>query len=203
MNSMQLSERLSALEHDRDVQNVTLDEKAKAIVAAFPLQVRQWIEREIRSVVGAHPAITEQHGERLSEMKNEMKALLAKMPQMVQEMIGSSGTWPHRDEKFLTAAVQVTDRRNDYWGDGFRKCINGCGALLQKYSYMKDASVSSVPWRIGSDGKITYFSALDIKGAELNSYEASLAAAVSKWREILDFRQQLRKAKASESWDQA
>lgn len=207
MNSKQASERLAALEHDRAVQVETLDTKARAILDELPKLLSKWIEHEMKQKVASNPANTDKlKGEKLSQMKSEMKALLASLPKYINESAGNSESWPHRNEATLAqmALARYSGGAGDnYWEAIFRKCVNQCGNLLGKYSYMADVSEGSAPWRKVGVAKYAYATGLRIDSAEITSYDAGLAAAVSKWEEIRDTKSLLQRVIATEAWDRA
>jgi hypothetical protein len=206
-NSQQLQSEIDDLELKIAPLNVQLDKLYEQFAVSLVPEVTKWMNNHVRRKVDENATKVNAGGvEPLRQIKAELAELIAQLPKICREAIGSPEQWPHRDAPASRIESIPSGSSEPYTVACFRRAINHLGALLGRHGLIVEKSGHYGEWKSAGKGGYRYninpgFDARNYP--VLKEYEANRAERRKLGEAIVEKQKELEKAKARELWDEA
>lgn len=205
-SSKLIEEEIQKLEAELIPVSSQLDAKLEEFTHALEPAVAAWMTAEVKGQVVRNSEKVNSSGvETLRDLKSDLSALIARLPEVCANAMGKPEEWPHR-RPAIALAHRQSSTNESFFAAVFRKSISPLGAVLNKYNLLKEPTGHVSSWEHTSAGNFRY--AINPGFDERNfpsatQYNEIRAGCKKKEAELEAKRQELSKAKASELWDEA
>lgn len=182
-----------------------LDAKMGAFAASLPAVAATWMTKETKDRIECNAAKVNAAGlDKVREIKSDLGALIATLPEKCENAIAHESDWPHRR---VAATAQSTERQSDreyYFISVFRDVISHLGGILDRHGLLVEPFGRHPSWTRSVDGNFRYginpgFEPHTLQSvAEYNVLLIHLRSIVGELERKQD---ELARAKATELWD--
>lgn len=205
-SSKSIEAEIQKLESDLVPVNSRLDEKVNQFANELVPAVADWMTKEVKSQVQRNSEKVNSSGvETLRDLKADLSALIARLPEVCSGAIGKPEEWPHR-RPVIALAQRQSGNQESFFATVFRKSISPLGAVLKKHNLLEVPTGHVNTWEPTSSGNFRY--AINPGFDERNfpsagKYSEIRAGGKKIETELEVKRKELSKAKALELWDEA
>jgi hypothetical protein len=140
----------------------------------------------------------------VKQIKAELASLVALLPKICIEAIGTPEQWPHRRDP-ASSSDRDPASKESYSAASFRRAINQLGPLLAKHGLMDEKRGYVPEWEKSGNGyRYAINPGFDERGFPvLQEYQKKRQEQRQKLEQLLAKRTELEKTKARELWDEA
>jgi hypothetical protein len=173
----------------------------KALVPA----VEAWMRKSVRRRIEENAQKINAGGlELMKQIKAELAALVARLPEICIEAIGMPDQWPHRRNPSSSSDQDVTSRES-YSAGSFRRAINHLGPLLAKHGLIDEKIGYVAEWeRTGNGFRYAINPGFDERQFPvLQEYQKKRQEQRQQLEQLFAKRTELEKARVRELWDEA
>ena len=151
--SSEVAQELASLEASYNAEIAALDKMIVDGRDELVSGVRDWIKREVRSQVEAHPAeVVALGADKLRAFKQKVAELDAGVPALIERLTGEKGKYDHRlapeDSNSATSSAE------QYPKAVFRDAIAPLGAILNAFGLLPNGRYST--WEMSGQNSFRY-----------------------------------------------
>ena len=153
MKSEELSKEIEQYQQKAGSLISHMDGLCIKIRDAMPIAAASWINKEVERQIIEKSDIVQSLGiEKLKELKNRLKNLTEKLPEIVKVEIEDRSKWPHYTETLKTT-VPVGE---PYFNKVFRNVISSLGSILNEFGLIIEVGPFYTSWQRSSNGGYYY-----------------------------------------------
>lgn len=205
MKSEDIANKIKELEQKTKQLQSQMDILYREIIKGMPTAAATWMNREVESKVKENASVVEALGmEKLKELKSKLKALIEKLPTLVDAAFQDKSKWPH----YIESEPNRRERPEEHhWMRVFREVISNLGNILDNFGLLKESARGVPSWNRVGPKHYQYAINPGMPNFPdekmLDNYNKLLNEYVKLRDELKNTTNQHTKAKAKEMWDNA
>ena len=204
-SSNQIESEIVQLEASLEPIAAELDNFYAQFGEALVPEVEAWMRNNVRRRVEENAQKINEAGlEMVKQIKAELATLVARLPGICTEAIGTPEQWPHRRDRSSSGDRDSTSRES-YSAASFRRAINHLGPLLAKHGLIDEKRGYVPEWeKSGTGFRYAINPGFDERRFPvLQEYQKKRQEQRQKLEELSAKRTELEKTRARELWDEA
>jgi hypothetical protein len=204
-SSNQIESEIVQLEASLDPTAAELDKLYAKFGEALVPEVEAWMRNSVRRRVEENaPKVNAGGLELVKQIKAELASLVARLPEICIEAIGTPEQWPHHRDPASSGDTDPASMES-YSAASFRRAINHLGPLLAKHGLMDEKRGYVPEWEKSGNGfRYAINPGFDERRFPvLQEYQKKRQGQRQKLEQVLAKRGQHEKTKVRELWDEA
>ena len=155
MNSAEITAQIAEFEEKRAKMAAQLDALIAQARDGLPPVAESWIKETLNHQIDRYPAQVQSLGvERLRALKNQVKALVASLPEIARKETSVKEDWPHYR---IPASDPYSEKEDSFFRDVFREIISNVGPILVDFGLLEgEFHGSSSSWKRVAQGQVRY-----------------------------------------------
>jgi len=205
MKSEDIQKLIPTLESELAKKNADLDALIEEFRTELAILAEPWMKKKVEYAIEGHSKEFEKFSiEKVQALKNEVRGLFSRLPEIAREETKDKGDWPHN--RAADESGHREGKNEPFFNNAYRNVISHIASVLDRYGLLTVPEGYAQEWNRIGEGRFRYgFNPgfQDLKIASLNRYDAALF----EWKKIKDQLEKansdLSRAKAKELWDSA
>lgn len=205
MKSDEIQKRISSLEPQLAKKRAELDALVEEFRVALPRFAQPWMQKTLDYAIAQQSIKVQSFNiEKVRAMKEEVRALFSRLPEVALEETKDQKDWPHN--RAPEESVYGQEKKEPFFDKAFRSVISHIASVLDRYGLLTLPKGYAQEWTRVGEGRFRYAFNPGFQDLRIPSV-ARYGEVFVEWKKIKEETEkvldELSKAKAKELWDSA